>query len=662
LSKQKSSTKYQILDDKLFDHIDSLPEKEQSNWLFLTPHGKFKGRWYVDSIHPGYFLDFEDMIGRFRTVSPASLSDFLAYAKELNYNVAFVDDPVGILSAFDHLNDPPDFSLNSDLPNTINGMLPFQLQGFNYLRSSLLKGGIALWSTGVGKTALEAALIKQHIEIEGFDLAICVVKANNKTDTQRKLKQLGDIQSDIIDGSKKKREETYSILYDRLLKGESTVAITNYEKFREDQDLLQGMVADRRVVVFWDEMPTKLSNRNSILYDSVRTTFYEGSKQIKWENKLPSELRQYCLTATPIENSPVGLLNQVRLMDPDVFPTISGWEKKFVATRSFFNREPETFKNLEEMGLMLDFMTHQVDKEDPDIAKLFPEFIEHVRYIDWDESHRKVYDKLQSIAKDLAKSAKDDAEVKTFNAFQLIGILQMLCDAPSMVARSAENRQEFEDALADAETDEEVYAAENSMSGSEAAMMLVEHLKDPLTDDKHTKLLELKSLITEKHSNEKIIVFSKFANYIQPVLTKYFDEWGLTYTVFAGNDKKKLEAKDRFRNDPDIQIFLSSDSGSDGMDLPEASVTIHFDLPPTWARKKQRENRMHRVNSTHESVTSYVLLMANSVEDRWKEIIDTKEGYHRGVFKGEISENAISSRMTSDDLYYIITGEELTNS
>jgi SNF2 family DNA or RNA helicase len=667
----KSLTKHRVLDDELFAHIDNLSPKEQADWLFLAPHPEYAGRWYVDALSQGFYLDFEEIIGKYRTVSPATLGTFLEHAEELDYTVAFIEDPIAILDDYAHLNDPPEFSLTSDMAEMLEeqeeheaakcvrktGMLPFQLQGFNYLRNPGLRGGLAIWSTGVGKTALEAALIKQHLEFEDYDTALCVVKSNNKYDTLRKLKQLGNIDSLVLDGTKAKREEIYDLVLTAQAMGERQTLITNYEKFREDEDYFRAIFEDSNVVIFWDEMPTRLSNRGTILYDCVREALYDGGKQVKWENKRPNKLRQYNLTATPIENTPVGLLNQVRLIDPNVFPVIREWEKQFVATRNYFSREPETFKDLEKMGLMLDFMTHQVDKSDPDIARLFPAVQEIVRYVDWDPRDRKVYDKLQTIAADLALKAKTDLNVKKFNAFQLIGVLQMLCDAPSMVSKSADNREEFEAILAEATTDAEVAEAENSLSGSEAAMLLLRELGKPLTDEHHTKIRVLREIITEKHRGQKIVVFSKLANYIQPVLTKFFDEWGVTYRVYRGSDKQRQQAKDEFRFDPEIQVLLSSDAGSDSIDLPEASVAVDYDEPLTYARKTQRRNRIHRVNSPHAWVTFYTLRMANSVEDRIAEIIESKEGYDRSIFKGEIRENAISARMTASDIWYILTGE-----
>lgn len=657
-----------ILDDALIEKIVALPDKEKRDWLFLTPHPQFVGRWYVDALDQSFMFDFEDIVGKYRTVSPASLEGFLDFAGDLGYTVGFEEDPVTILDTWKHLNDKPKFSLNSDLPNTIAGMLPFQLQGFNYLRNPKNKGGYAVWDTGTGKTALVAALIKQHVEVEqAFDLVLVVVKKNNKYDMQKKLDQLGDIGSTIIDGPMRyrnsegewvsgQREKTYALLDTRLEAGIPSVVITNYEKFRDDYAYFEDLVDGRRVLVFWDEMPTKLSTRTTKLYNSVQSCLFDSGAKIIWDRKRPTSLRQYATSATPIEHSPLGLLNQVRLIDPELWPTIRGWENRFVAKRNYFSKEPEEFRDLDLIGLEIEFMTHQVDKSDPDIASMFPKLNEVPIYIDWGDD-RRYYDKLQKIAADLAAAAKEDPKAKKFNALQVIGALQMVCDAPSMINKSAQNRDVFDELLAEAEIEDEEFELGGLTTGSEAAQMLANAIGKPLEDTSSQKMDKLHELLTVKHSDDKFIIFTAFADYIFPILEAKFDEWGVTYETFKGTDKQRQKAKDSWRTDPTIRIFLSSDAGSDSIDLPEAKVVVHYDLPWSWAKVIQRQNRAHRINSLHESVTVYTLLMAQSVEDRKVEIISRKLGFHRGIYKGEIAEEALSARMTADDLWYILTGE-----
>lgn len=660
-----------ILTDSLVEHIAGLPEDEQRSYLFLTNHDQFSGRWYVDSLHQGFMLDFEDLIGRYRTVSPAKLAEFIEFAADLEYKVLFAEDPALILKTFEHLNDPPPFKLNSDMSEFLRskgmereaevvdqtGFLPFQLQGFNYLRATE-RAGMAVWSTGTGKTALETGLIKQHLEIEDYDLAFVVCKRNNKVDTQRKMLKMGGVDySTILDGTPTKRDLLYGAIDEQIEAGSPQVLIFNYEKFVWDEDYLISLIEGRNLVIFWDEMPTKLSNRGTRLYQTAKRVIYKTEGfGIKWEERRPDNLRQYVLTATPIENSPLGLLNQIRMVDPTIWPLIKPWEKMYVAKRNYFSKLPEVFKNLDRMGLDIEHIVHQVDKKDPDIAKMFPAVREETIYVDWSPQDRALYDQLVDIAKELNKQAKTDPSVKPLNPLQLIGVFQMICDAPSMVQRSAENRDEFEAILEATIDEDERLELEQYVSGSVAAQMLLEKRSTPITDDHCQKLVALRDLIY-KHSDCKIVIFSRLSDYIQPILEQRFKDWNVTYRTYRGTDKQRQTAKDEFRCNPDIQILLSSDIGSDSIDLPEARVTIDIDLPLTNARKIQRRNRVHRINSIFDWVIHYSLQMPNSIEDRIAEILSVKAGYHEGVFKAELGDQAISTRMTEADLWYAITGE-----
>jgi SNF2 family DNA or RNA helicase len=204
-------------------------------------------------------------------------------------------------------------------------------------------------------------------------------------------------------------------------------------------------------VVFWDEMPTKLKNRGTQLYNSVRDVLYKpaamaahGRKMIVWKNKRPEWLRQYELTATPIERDPGDQFSCVRLIDPDVLGTTSKFEREHVLLRNPFSKKPKVWTRVDHMGHKLNFMMHRVDKTDPKVAPYFPKLIEDPVYIDWTSQHRKVYDALASKAVLMLEEGEE------VSVLALISVLQMICDAPSMVNMSALKREVFENLLLEA--------------------------------------------------------------------------------------------------------------------------------------------------------------------------------------------------------------------
>ena len=108
--------------------------------------------------------------------------------------------------------------------------------------------------------------------------------------------------------------------------------------------------------------------------------------------------------------------------------------------------------------------------------------------------------------------------------------------------------------------------------------------------------------------------------------------------------------------DDSIQVFLSSDMGSDSLSLEQANVVIHYDLPWKWSTYIQRQNRVHRVVSEYETVRFYTLMMADSIEDRKKSIIEKKSAYHAQVFSHDLAQH--DGQITQEDLRYILLGED----
>src|ERR1035441_300925 len=98
--------RYSLLTEDLLDAIEELPRAGQEEYLFLSESDEFKGRWEVTALYPDWFFDFEDIVGHYRSVSPAKLDSFLSFATDSGYKVVFADEPEGILQAYERLHDP----------------------------------------------------------------------------------------------------------------------------------------------------------------------------------------------------------------------------------------------------------------------------------------------------------------------------------------------------------------------------------------------------------------------------------------------------------------------------------------------------------------------------------------------------------------------------
>ena len=123
---------WRLVDESFISELNESPETRHE-WLVLEPHPDFPGQWLVNGFDGGYQFDLREQIGSYRAVSPARLGPFLQGCEEYGYRVAFFEDPASILAEFEALNTEPAIELSSSMPGTVKGMLPFQIQGYNFL-------------------------------------------------------------------------------------------------------------------------------------------------------------------------------------------------------------------------------------------------------------------------------------------------------------------------------------------------------------------------------------------------------------------------------------------------------------------------------------------------------------------------------------------------
>jgi hypothetical protein len=88
--------------------------------------------------------------------------------------------------------------------------------------------------------------------------------------------------------------------------------------------------------------------------------------------------------------------------------------------------------------------------------------------------------------------------------------------------------------------------------------------------------------------------------------------------------EERDRAKTKFATDPNCRIFLSSDAGGYGVDLPNANYLISFDLPWSAGKLDQRDARIIRLSSVHPHVTITAFVMKGSIEERQYEMLQQK--------------------------------------
>lgn len=135
-------------------------------------------------------------------------------------------------------------------------------------------------------------------------------------------------------------------------------------------------------------------------------------------------------------------------------------------------------------------------------------------------------------------------------------------------------------------------------------------------DSKFKEFLKsIKTLLNEQ-SKPKIIVFSFFRS-TNDYLKERLDEEGISSVAIKGGmGKLKDDLLEQFRTDKSISVLISSEVGSEGLDLQFASVEYNYDLPWNPMRLEQRIGRIDRIGQTEKVLRIFNLYCEDTIEDR----------------------------------------------
>lgn len=135
-------------------------------------------------------------------------------------------------------------------------------------------------------------------------------------------------------------------------------------------------------------------------------------------------------------------------------------------------------------------------------------------------------------------------------------------------------------------------------------------------DSKFTEFLgSLKELLSQ-NPKEKIIVFSFFRSTNEYLKERLDEEHIKSVAIKGGMGQQKDELLEQFRIDDSINVLISSEVGSEGLDLQFASVEYNYDLPWNPMRLEQRIGRIDRIGQKAKVLRIYNLCCEDTIEDR----------------------------------------------
>lgn len=493
-------------------------------------------------------------------------------------------------------------------------LFPFQVPA--YERMLERKCVVVAYEMGLGKTPMTIATLEELLESDVVEAGLIIVPAALKYQWLAQVKKFTGDEANVIviDGTPKQREAQYA----RAATWAEYIII-NYELLLNDWKHVMRLPRD---FVVLDEA-TAIKN-----FKAKRT------RKIK---RLQAEYK-FALTGQPVENRPEEIYSIMEWVDRDVLGRFDVFDKAFIVRNPFGG--VQRYKNIPQLHRRLQTAMVRKRRTDEDVRDQLPDVTEQVLHIDLDPAARRLY---KSIAADLLADLEDAQGMGGFDLFAHYGkrsdsesgaslalrgrimskvtCLRMLCDHPELLNTSAAK-----------------YAAKqmgDGQEGSEYAAKLAEtgRLDKPGRPRKFEQALELLNEILDANPANKVVVFSTF----KPTLRWLQDALKVESVQFTGDmdSKEKHVAKETFSNDPKCRVFLSSDAGGYGVDLPIANYLINYDLPWSAGALDQRNARIVRLSSEHEKVAVLNLVVKGSIEERQYAMLEDKRLIASAVVDGK---------------------------
>ena len=322
----------------------------------------------------------------------------------------------------------------------------------------------------------------------------------------------------------------------------------------------------------------------------------EAQRIKNWQTKTAKRVKQLCspyafvLTGTPLENRIDELYSIVQYLDPELVGPLFRFNRDYYSLDE--RGRPVDYKNLTALRdrvapVMLRRRKADVEGQLPGrtvtnyFVAMLPE--QRVRY----EDYKGQAARLMAIAQRRPLLPKEFERLQMF-----LACMRMICDTPAILDPTCRVCPKLE----------------------ELERILGELLEEP---------------------GRKIIVFSEWERMLQ-MIRDLAGEMGIEVAWHTGSvpqQRRRAEIM-RFKEDPTCRLFLSTDSGSVGLNLQTASAVVNVDLPWNPAKLEQRIARAWRKGQTR-GVTVVNLVCEDSIEHGMLHLLGSKQALADGLLDGQ---------------------------
>ena len=513
---------------------------------------------------------------------------------------------------------------------------------------------------GLGKT-IEAGHIMLELKARGEfhnALVICPMALRSKWATELNEK----FGLDFIEIEKKE-----TLIHELQHHNGGVLAVINYDKIRETSEILK-VIEERNIkfsIIVCDESH-KLRNSTTLIYHGAERLLQVSNSVV-------------FMSATPIMIDEFNLYNQLHLLDEDLYDNPEVFRNNIQLNRPFVRALSQLNSGANLQGIAEELSSSEVTTYNTindiettqnflikDYFRDYPIYQDIIRLMTKSEDTPTVRAQLQY---DLSEMSPMNT---IFSRTRKREVTQDWSQAERnpythRVSLWADERDAYEQAIEDYIDEHSVideYGRERS--GSMGLVTVKRQLAssvwgylnendnldrgiDLYSDHRDAKFDQLLSILETvfERGNKKIIIFAIFKKTLKYLNIRLRKAGYKCAVIYGDPNIDKTEVLRTFQFDDTVKVLLSSEVGSEGLDMQFCNTLVNYDLPWNPMVVEQRIGRIDRFGQESPKVNINTIVVEESIlEDIYERLLN-----RIGIFRESIGdlEAILDSTMKTDD-------------